>query len=50
MLMKNECMDLHAVNCKLKVLECDSATLSIAERTCASVDYSLRRHKAFGCN
>jgi hypothetical protein len=49
-LMKNLCMDLHAANCQLKALECHSATLSIAQRTCASVDQKLIHHKAFACN
>ena len=40
--------NLHAVNWQPKVLECDSATLSIAQRSCASVDQTFRRHKAFG--
>jgi hypothetical protein len=50
MLMKPKYMDQNAVNCQLKVLKCDSATLSIAYRSCASVDWKLTSHKAFGCN
>jgi len=49
-LTKNEGKNLHAVSCQVKALECDSATLSIAQRSCASVDQILRRHKGFGYN
>jgi hypothetical protein len=38
-------MDQNAVNCQLKALECDSPTLSIAYRSCASVDQKLTHHK-----
>jgi hypothetical protein len=48
-LMKNSYIDLHAVNCEVKVLECQSAMLSIAQRTCASVDQKFICHKAFAC-
>jgi hypothetical protein len=34
-------MDQNAVNCQLKALECDSATLSIANRSFASGDQKL---------
>jgi len=40
-LMKIFCIDSNAVNCQLKVQEYDSATLSIAQKTCASVDQKL---------
>ena len=43
-------MALHAVNCQLKVLKCHRAKLSNPQRTCASVDQKLIRHKAFACN
>ena len=49
-LIKYLCMDLSAVNCWLNMLECKSATSSIAQRTCVAVDQQLRGHKAFGCN
>jgi hypothetical protein len=32
--MNNQCMNLNAEHCQLTVPECDSAMLSIAERTC----------------
>jgi hypothetical protein len=37
-------MDLHVVNGQLKAQECHSATLSIAKRTCASVDQICIHH------
>jgi hypothetical protein len=43
-------MDLNAVNCQLKALKCDIATLSIAYTSCASVDQKLTGHKTFGFN
>jgi hypothetical protein len=47
-LMKDEYMNLHVVNCQLKALCCDSATLSITYRTCSGVDQTLRCTKAYG--
>jgi hypothetical protein len=38
------------VNCLLKELKYDSAKLSSAYRSFASVDQKLIHHKAFGCN
>jgi hypothetical protein len=49
-LMENKVMAPHAVNCQLKALKCHRAKLSIAQRTSASVDQKLTRHKAFACN
>jgi len=46
--IKNQCMDIYAVNWQAKALERDRLTSSITQITCQVVDQKLRGLEAFG--